>query len=31
MAYCTIPRIGHSNFLHQFRAATLPKQRKPDL
>jgi hypothetical protein len=24
MAYCTIPRIGQSNFLHQFRAATPP-------
>jgi hypothetical protein len=22
------PRIGYSNFLHQFRAATPPKQRK---
>jgi hypothetical protein len=24
-------RIGHSNFLHQFRAATPPKQRKLEL
>jgi hypothetical protein len=24
MAYCTIPRIGHSNFLQQVRAATPP-------
>jgi hypothetical protein len=28
MAYCT---IGHSNFLHQFRAATPPEQRKLEL
>jgi hypothetical protein len=25
------PRIGPSNFLHQFRAATPPKQRKLEL
>jgi hypothetical protein len=25
------PRIGLSNFLHQFRAATAPKQRKLEL
>jgi hypothetical protein len=30
-AYCTIPRIGHSNFLHKFRAAPPPKQRKLEL
>jgi hypothetical protein len=25
------PRIAHSNFLHQFRAATPPEQRKLEL
>jgi hypothetical protein len=25
------PRIGHYNFLHQFRAATVPKQRRLEL
>jgi hypothetical protein len=25
------PRIGHSKFIHQFRAATPPDQRKLDL
>jgi hypothetical protein len=31
MPYYTIPRIGHSDFLHQFRAATPPKHRKLEL
>jgi hypothetical protein len=31
MAYCTIPRIGLSNFLHQFRAITPSEHRKPEL
>jgi hypothetical protein len=28
MAYCTLPRTGPSNLLHQFPATTHPKQRK---
>jgi hypothetical protein len=31
MAYSSIPRIGPSNFLQQFSAATPPKQRKLEL
>jgi hypothetical protein len=31
MAYCTITRIGHSNFLHQIRVTTPPKQSKLEL
>jgi hypothetical protein len=31
LAYYTIPRIGPSNFLQQFRAAKTPKQRRLEL
>jgi hypothetical protein len=31
MAFWTIPRIGRSNFLHQFRAVTPTEQRKLEL
>jgi hypothetical protein len=31
MAYCTIPVLDLTNFLHQFRATTPPKQRNLEL